>query len=63
MKITKHGEVIGGAAGAQVDVMFALAAAVFGVDADGSVTIPDDLTAAPTLFTNDNIVAEVNSKT
>jgi hypothetical protein len=63
MKITPQGEIVGGDSGHPGTVLFALAKALFGVDANGHVTIPDDLTAAPTSFTSASFVAEVNLKT
>lgn len=63
MKITPQGEIVAGGSGLAGDVLYALAKALFGADANGIVTIPSDLTAAPTSFVEDTFVAEVNSKT
>lgn len=45
------------------ELLYTLAKLVFGADANGVVTVPDDLTAVGTGFTNTTFVDEINSKT
>ena len=59
--LTPNGETLNGEDAGKV--LFAIAKAIFGADAAGNVTVPDDLTAAPVSFANATFVDEVNAKT
>jgi hypothetical protein len=46
-KITRQGEIVGGGSGHPGDVLYQLAKALFGADANGIVTIPDKADGTP----------------
>lgn len=63
IKLDKNGLVVGGGYAAPETVLYEIAKRLFGADANGIVTIPATLTAAPTSFANTTFVAEIKSKT